>query len=357
MSLDDEWNSFLNNDFIEKNNDDENYEKNNIIENSSIPTPSDIYISTKTKIVYLTVKKLDIYNLFWNINIINYNSQKEGIIKKQVKLSLACQEESIDIDNKIKNIDKFIKIKIINKLENISNRSKYKDIRKISIGLSKKDLLLSRSKEKSAFYNCFVLTLRLLENNNYKEYHIKIFNTGKIEIPGIQREESLYKIIEFILKILSEILNEKVDYNRNTIENVLVNSNFDCGFYINRELLFTILRNKYLINAAYDPCSYPGIQCTYYYNKHTNQHIQNIDLENISDKSLIVKVSYMIFRTGSILIVGKCDDDILKNVYEYIKTILRDTYSQVAVKNSNKHNIKDNKPVKKNTKKKIILIK
>ena len=29
----------------------------------------------------------------------------------------------------------------------------------------------------------------------------------------------------------------------------------------------------------------------------------------------------MIFRTGSILIVGKCSEDILRLVYEYIKKI------------------------------------
>jgi TATA-box binding protein (TBP) (component of TFIID and TFIIIB) len=356
MSLDDEWNSFLNNNFINSKNDKEN-EKIIADTNKIIPKASEIYISTKTKIVYLTIKKLDIYNLFWNINIINYNSQNEGIIKKQVKLSLNSEQESIDIDEKIKDINEYIKIKVINKLENISNRSKYKDIRKISIGLSKKDLLISRSKEKSAFYNCFVLTVRLKENTSYKEYHVKIFNTGKIEIPGIQKEESLHKIILFITNILSNILNKKIDYEKDTIENVLVNSNFDCGFYINREILFNILRNKYFINAAYDPCSYPGIQCNYYYNKNTNQHIQNIELENIKDKSLIVKVSYMIFRTGSILIVGKCDDNILKNVYEYIKSILYDTYDEIAVNNSNKAIIKENKILKKNNKKKIILIK
>ena len=35
----------------------------------------------------------------------------------------------------------------------------------------------------------------------------------------------------------------------------------------------------------------------------------------------------MIFRTGSILIVGKCNDDILNNVYEYIKNLLKDEAS------------------------------
>ena len=30
-----------------------------------------------------------------------------------------------------------------------------------------------------------------------------------------------------------------------------------------RDTLFKKLKNKYKINASYDPCSYPGIQCKY----------------------------------------------------------------------------------------------
>ena len=41
----------------------------------------------------------------------------------------------------------------------------------------------------------------------------------------------------------------------------------------------------------------------------------------------------MIFRTGSILIVGKCDEDVLNIVYNYIKEILHDEYNNICVQN------------------------
>ena len=41
----------------------------------------------------------------------------------------------------------------------------------------------------------------------------------------------------------------------------------------------------------------------------------------------------MIFRTGSILIVGKCDEDVLNIVYNYIKQILYDEYNDICVQN------------------------
>jgi hypothetical protein len=37
----------------------------------------------------------------------------------------------------------------------------------------------------------------------------------------------------------------------------------------------------------------------------------------------------MIFRTGSVLIVGKCDELILKEVYNFLKKLLYDKYSDI----------------------------
>ena len=43
-------------------------------------------------------------------------------------------------------------------------------------------MITNRTKKKGAFYNCFVIIMRVMENGKFKEYHIKIFNTGKIEL-------------------------------------------------------------------------------------------------------------------------------------------------------------------------------
>ena len=54
----------------------------------------------------------------------------------------------------------------------------------------------------------------------------------------------------------------------------------------------------------------------------------------------------MIFRTGSILIVGKCEELILYHIYDYIKTILIDEYLKIKtdeIVDTNKKIIKKNK--------------
>jgi len=300
MTIDDEWLIFLDN-----KQDDASISK--LQTNTQTTTLKDlekecskIYISTKTKILFLS-KTIDIFEDFWKIPIIDYNQQIEGITKKQIKVSF----ESVDDYNKM--LSKLETITNVNsKIICHINNEKFKHTRKISIGLSKKDLLNNPNKEKSAFYNCFVLFLRIYHNNTFKETHIKIFNTGKIEIPGIQSDEQLNIIIQQLLVLLKMYIDNTIECNYKNTENVLINSNFNCGFYINREILYSLLRNKYNINAIYDPCSYPGIRCIYYH--------------NVCDR--IVKISYMIFRTGSILIVGKCDEDVLNIVYNFIKNII-----------------------------------
>jgi hypothetical protein len=37
----------------------------------------------------------------------------------------------------------------------------------------------------------------------------------------------------------------------------------------------------------------------------------------------------MVFRTGSVLIVGKFDDDVLMWVYDFMKDVLRDQYAVI----------------------------
>tara|TARA_B110000261_G_C13089765_1_gene359489 strand:+ start:2042 stop:3091 length:1050 start_codon:yes stop_codon:yes gene_type:complete len=348
MSIDDEWNDFIENPDSFQPCIIESTINDNI---KLIAKCTDIYISTKTKIIYLN-QAIDIYDVFWKIAIINYDDQKEGIIKKQIKISSTCKEYSQKLDEYLEGQQSVVN-KIINFIDNPNGRIKFKDIRKISIGISKKDILYSRTKNKSAFYNCFVITLRIIYAGKFREFHIKVFNTGKLEIPGLQDDIMLQIIIDKVTILLKECTNENIYYNEHNIENILINSNFNCGFYIDREKLFTIMRHKYFINVCYDPCSYPGIQCVYYYDSENNLNMaNNVNTKNIAKN--ILKVSYMIFRTGSILIVGKCSEEILNNVYIFVKKLLFDEYDEICIKN-----IENNTPVVKKCKqkKKIIFIK
>jgi len=361
-NIDDEWEQYmLHTDLSSDCNEDEidltsltDIKDTFNVENNT-PQCSPIYISTKTKIAYLN-HPIDLKNVFWKIPIISYSKPCNGVIKKQMKFNSTIIDELDYIKNKLKDENCFEEY-IITHIDNPSGRIKFKDIRKVSIGISKKDILSYRSKKKSAFYNCFVLILRLKINDTFKEFHIKIFNTGKLEIPGVQCDTTFNLILTNIIDILQPHVENGIilNYKENTIETVLINSNFNCGYYINRELLYNILKSKYNLQSIYDPCSYPGIQCKFYYNPEVglqNGFLSLSETEYNNVHNTAKQISLMIFRTGSVLIVGKCDENILMIIYEFIKQVLVNEYlniCQTNIQTSDKI-IKDkNKKIRKKT--------
>jgi hypothetical protein len=295
-----------------------------------VPKPSDIYISTKSKIAYLN-QPIDLKMLFWGINIIPYSLPKNGIIKKQMKFNSLAQEELDVINEHLKN-ETYYEEQVITSINNPAGRIKFKDIRKISVGISKKDIMSYRCKQKSAFYNCFVMIMRIKIGDIFKEFHVKVFNTGKLEIPGVQNDSMFQEVLDMILATLQPFVEEPLNYNQKC-DTVLINSNFNCGFFINREVLYDLLKYKYNIQCIFDPCSYPGIQCKFYYNKDLNeQHGSQISEENKDKYRNIVEVSFMIFRTGSILIVGMCEEHVLYTIYDYLKNLLCNEFAKINQK-------------------------
>jgi len=373
MNIDEEWENFISascDDDISSDDEDINENLNSDVSedfmsanlkidlNTESPKSTDIYISTKTKIAYLN-QTIDLKNVFWQVPVISYAKPCNGVVKKQMKFNSLAPEELTLIQDKLKN-EIYFEEHVITHIDNPTGRIKFKDTRKISIGVSKKDLLSYRCKKKSAFYNCFVLILRLKIAEIFKEFHVKVFNTGKLEIPGIQSESNFNTILENVVLILQPYVNESLGYKPDTNETVLINSNFNCGFFINREALNDILKNKYNIQAIYDPCSYPGIQCKFYYNPDVD--IQNgcqISEENKYLYTNIKEVSFMIFRTGSALIVGRCDENVLLIIYEYLKIVLHNEYKNICQKINGKNSeefVVKSKDKKKKLRKKNILI-
>jgi hypothetical protein len=361
MNIDQEWENFISSTYEDDiSSDDENineiihenaneYISADISEELNLETPpksSNIYISTKTKIGYLNIP-IDLKKIFWDIPVIPYAKPCDGVIKKQMKFNTLAQEELTFIQDKLKN-ESYFEEHIITHIDNPSGRIKFKDIRKVSIGISKKDIMSYRCKKKSAFYNCFVLILRMKIDKIFKEFHVKVFNTGKLEIPGVQSEVVFELILKQIITTLQPYIDFPLGYKDNSNETVLINSNFNCGFFINREILYDILKNKYNIHSIYDPCSYPGIQSKFYYNPDIGiQTGCQISEENRSLYTDVKEVSFMIFRTGSVLIVGKCDENVLMIIYEFLKTILTNEYKYIYQKNvktaDSNNNIKDKK--------------
>jgi hypothetical protein len=57
-----------------------------------------------------------------------------------------------------------------------------------------------------------------------------------------------------------------------------------------------------------------------------------ITTENKNKYKNITDVSFMIFRTGSVLIVGMCDEEVLYEIYNFLKALLKAEFNQICQK-------------------------
>ena len=154
--LEEEWQTYLN-DGCEMSNNSKRIE-----DIPKCPETSPLRISTKVKILWLNTKIIDIYTYFWELPTIRYWEQKEGIIKKQIKYTCNSREEydnlmlRIEEDPSIHRIPiKRYEREIVDNSDNTSDTI-FKDVSKITVGISNKELVNCRIRKKGAFYNCFM---------------------------------------------------------------------------------------------------------------------------------------------------------------------------------------------------------
>ena len=318
-------------------------------------TEYELIISTKTKVLFLN-QPIDIHRIFWEIPVIDYWMPIPGILKKQIKLVAKTPEEYQLYREKLKPL-RYYKEQIIKQIDNPTARSiKFKDERKLTVGLAKKDILSYRIKLKNAFYNCFAVVMRfqlpptVAEDTSppFREVHVKVFNTGKLEIPGIVDYRIMQVVKDMIMELLLPLVHtdKPIEFIENSHEDhVLINSNFNCGYYINRDRLYTILKNApYYIDSSYDPCTYPGVKCKFYFNRELGfdpatqlgcimHEDARMKMSELNDSKKYTEVSFMIFRTGSCLIVGNCTEKVLRFVFDFIKDLLIREYANICIFN------------------------
>lgn len=331
------------------------------------PECGKLHISTKTKVLFLNCE-IDTVKTFWSIPVIDYWRPIEGVVKKQIKITSNTEEEFEEMQQNLQACgQRYIEMMIKNSVTpQGAKKLKFKDDRKITIGISKKDIMNCRGKQKKAFMNCFAIIIRFKFMDEFREVHVKVFNTGKLEIPGVPDDDMLAIVREKVIQHLSphlpsapqqevaedspNISTQPLQYIRkggidDGDEDVLINSGFHCGFCINQIAFYGILKSdKYGVETSYDSCHYPGIRCKYYYRNHlpADHPDQNgrIGLEDngikLSQLELSKKytcVSFMIFSTGNCLVVGNCSKSVLLHVFEFIRQMLKTEYKAIAIPN------------------------
>lgn len=317
-----------------------------VMSQAEAPECKDLYISTQTKQIRLNQSNIDVSRIFWEIPIVNYWKPEEGIIKKQMKVACFSKEECEATTKRLQQYPYFNE-KVMKQTDNPnSTKHKFKRESKVTVGISTKNVLNCRGKEKGgAMFNCFAITIRFRnDTGRFQEIHVKVFNTGKLEIPGINNQALLVRVSAYLIGILQPFFDSPIAFLENTSDNdnVLINSNFHCGFNINREKLHNIIKRKYKIDSLYDSCKYPGINCKFYFNREIGFDVERqtgviqqedyrLKMDELQETNKYIKITFVIFQTGSCIIVGNCSEKVLRFVFDFVKKMLHDEYRSIFI--------------------------
>jgi len=190
-------------------------------------------------------------------------------------------------------------------------------------GFSKKMLRKKRKKtRKKMFYN--QATVHVVHDN--KIMNVKLFNNGKIQITGLKGVEQAPVLINKLLEYFQYLSVLSYDAYLMNHKLVLINSDFDLGFEINREKLhYEIIEND--IYSSYEPCIYPGVNIKYFIN--TNNRCGICECENMCNgkgngcgDGYCKKVTIAVFKSGKVIITGGQNKDQIIESYRFITNFI-----------------------------------
>ncbi len=175
-----------------------------------------------------------------------------------------------------------------------------------------------------------------------KRVNVKIFNNGRIQMTGIKNENQGLKTTNILIDEFNSISEEnkisifdsdniKLD---GEIETVLINSDFDIHFNIDREILHRLIVELGYY-SSYEPCTYPGVNIKYYHNpKYNNFGICECEkpCNGKGKDNTCKKITIAVFKSGKIIITGGRNKENVKVAYNFITDILNENKEKIKLK-------------------------
>ena len=190
-------------------------------------------------------------------------------------------------------------------------------------GFSKKMLRKKRKKtKKKIFYN--QATVHVVHDG--KIMNVKLFNNGKIQITGLKGVDQGPILIQKLLEYFQDLSVLTYDAFLMNYKLVLINSDFDLGYEIDRETLHNEIIDAG-IYSSYEPCIYPGVNIKYFMNTNNFDGICDC-LSMCNGKGRAdgdgdcKKVTIAVFKSGKVIITGGQHTDQLETAYRFIKNFI-----------------------------------
>ena len=222
-------------------------------------------------------------------------------------------------------------------------------------GSSRRDSKKSSKKSGKVFYNQATLIIRIWKSTYNDEVNLKLFNNGNIQMTGLKSEDDGYKAVNILYNSVKDIvidgknavevvqpqhLTEPTEFAISNFDIVLINSDYSAEFLIKREKLHALLIQEYDIVSSYEPCTYPGVNSKYYWNKDYMDRskykpgvcycTKPCNGKGVGDgDGCCKKVTIAIFQSGKLIITGAKTYQQITDAYHFINDVFKKNYSEV----------------------------
>lgn len=213
---------------------------------------------------------------------------------------------------------------------------------------SKKFLSQKKKENKSKRFDNQLTVIYKFNDNTLM--NIKMFKNGNIQITGVKSIQDGNSMIDILISIMKKICvdepNAVKDIDKmvnNNYKVALINSDFQIGFEIKRDKLYTILINSYHNKCSFEPCIYPGVKIQYFWNSHN--HDKNgvcccktqcsVGKNDGHGENKCKKITIAVFQSGCIIITGAQTTEQIDEVYQFICNVLNTHVDYVKKVNLN----------------------
>ena len=224
-------------------------------------------------------------------------------------------------------------------------------------GLSPKQESQKKKKNKKVFFN--QITIVIVVGNDYN--NIKLFNNGAISMTGVKSETNGRRAVNILISNLKNIEGLLPEDTKMDFFNIVwINSDYKSSFEIKRPVLHQLLVNEYNIFSKFEPCIYPGVLSSFFWNEDYKDkenkilgkcYCQNLCTGKGDGKGdgQCKKITISVFQSGSVIIGAKTYVQIF-DAYKFISGVFNDHEEELKKVNAFFLNEKPSVPVKKKDK-------
>jgi TATA-box binding protein (TBP) (component of TFIID and TFIIIB) len=97
--------------------------------------------------------------------------------------------------------------------------------------------------------------------------NLKLFRNGNVQMTGVKAPHKGEEALAFLSDTVNDLFPELENKCRPSRFRIcMINTNFDIGFHVKRDVLTSIIKSNYRTRASFEPCGYTGVKIMYLYN-------------------------------------------------------------------------------------------